>query len=79
MLVLLFIAHFISFIWPILKYLLIIFGIYLSYNSGVALYEVATTGWHQLNNSAGIVSSGAGAAACSDAGAIPCSVANCAS
>ena len=60
MLVLLFIAHFISFIWPILKYLLIIFGIYLSYNSGVALYEVATTGWQQLNNSAGIVSSGAG-------------------
>jgi len=59
-LVLLFVAHLISFIWPILKYVLIILGLYLTYMAGVALYESITTAIWYFNNLSGIISSGAG-------------------
>ena len=48
-LVLLFVAHLISFIWPILKYVLIILGIYLTYTAGVALVDSIQTGIQTIN------------------------------
>jgi hypothetical protein len=59
-LVLLFIAHLVSFMWPILKYLLIILGIYLTYNAGVAAWETIQEGWYTINQAAGTISSGLG-------------------
>jgi hypothetical protein len=59
-LVLLFIAHLVSFMWPILKYLLIILGIYLSYNAGVAAWETIQEGWYTINQAAGTISTGVG-------------------
>jgi hypothetical protein len=59
-LVLLFIAHLISFIWPILKYLLIVLGLYLVYQSVVAGVEAITTAAENLNNALGVFSYGAG-------------------
>ena len=52
-LVLLFIAHFISFLWPILKYVLIALGILLTALAGYALYEQITTTWQSANNLVG--------------------------
>ena len=59
-LVLLFVAHFISFLWPVLKYLLIILGLYLSYNAGVAAWETIQEGWYTINQASGVISSGVG-------------------
>ena len=55
-LVLLFVAHLISFIWPILKYVLIIFGIYLTYDAGVAAVEAIQTSAWLINIGASIFS-----------------------
>ena len=55
-LVLLFIAHFISFLWPILKYVLIAFGIFLTVQASFAVYEQATTAWQSINNGVGAIS-----------------------
>jgi hypothetical protein len=59
-LVLLFVAHFISFLWPILKYVLIILGIYLTYVAAVALVEAVQVGVAAINSGIGIISVGAG-------------------
>ena len=59
-LVLLFVAHFISFLWPILKYILIVLGIYFTYTAGVALVEAVQTGVAAINAGIGIISAGAG-------------------
>ena len=48
-LVLLFVAHLISFMWPILKYVLIFVGIYLTYTAGVALVDSIQTGIQTIN------------------------------
>jgi len=59
-LVLLFVAHLISFIWPILKYVLIIFGIYLTYDAGVAAVQALQTSAQSINAAAGIFSANIG-------------------
>lgn len=59
-LVLLFVAHFISFMWPILKYVLIILGIYLTYDAVVSGLEAIQSGIAAINAAAGILSVGLG-------------------
>jgi hypothetical protein len=48
-LVLLFVAHLISFMWPILKYVLIVLGIYLTYTASVAFIDSVQTGIQTIN------------------------------
>ena len=59
-LTLLFVAHFISFIWPVLKYVLIVLGIYLTYDAAVAASEAIQSGIAAINAAAGIISGGVG-------------------
>lgn len=60
-LVLLFIAHLIALIWPILKWLLIALGLYFVVQAGSAVYETATEIAAIVNEIAGLFSFGAGA------------------
>ena len=55
-LTLLFIAHFISFMWPLLKYVLIALGIYFTYEATVALVESIQTTIAAINIASGIIS-----------------------
>ena len=55
-LTLLFIAHFISFMWPLLKYVLIALGIYFTYEATVALVESIQTAIAAVNIASGIIS-----------------------
>ena len=55
-LTLLFIAHFISFMWPLLKYVLIALGIYFTYEATVALVESIQTAIAAINVASGIIS-----------------------
>jgi hypothetical protein len=55
-LTLLFVAHFISFMWPLLKYVLIALGIYFSYEATVALIESIQTAAAAINVASGIIS-----------------------
>jgi hypothetical protein len=57
---LLFIAHLIAFMWPILKYVLIILGIYLTYDAVVSGLEAVQSGIAAINSGIGIISVGAG-------------------
>jgi hypothetical protein len=59
-LVLLFVAHFISFLWPVLKYVLIVLGIYLTYDATIAAAEAIQTGIAAINAALGILSVGLG-------------------
>jgi hypothetical protein len=59
-LTLLFVAHFISFIWPILKYVLIVLGIYLTYDAIVSGLEAIQSGIAAINAGLGILSIGLG-------------------
>lgn len=59
-LVLLFVAHFISFIWPILKYVLIVLSIYLSYDAAVALFNAIQSGIQLISAGAGVIQVGVG-------------------
>ena len=59
-LTLLFVAHFISFMWPVLKYILIVLGIYLTYDAVVSGLEAIQTGIAAINAAAGILSVGLG-------------------
>jgi hypothetical protein len=58
LLVLLFVAHFISFMWPILKYVLIVLSIYLTYEAGVALFNSIQNGVAAISAGAGIINAG---------------------
>lgn len=60
-LTLLFIAHFVSFTWPILKYVLIVLGIFLTYDAIVSGLEAIQSGIQAINSAAGILSIGLGA------------------
>jgi hypothetical protein len=55
-LTLLFVAHFISFMWPLLKYVLIALGIYFTYEATVALIESIQTAAGAINVASGIIS-----------------------
>lgn len=55
-LTLLFVAHFIAFTWPILKFVLIVLGIYLSYDAAVALAESIQTAIAVINFASSIIS-----------------------
>jgi hypothetical protein len=59
-LVLLFVAHFISFIWPVLKYVLIVLSIYLSYDAAVALFNAIQSGIQLISAGAGVIQVGVG-------------------
>ena len=59
-LVLLFVAHFISFLWPVLKYVLIVLGLYLTYESIVSGVEAVQTGIQAISAGAGIFSANVG-------------------
>ena len=59
-LVLLFVAHFISFIWPILKYVLIVLSIYLTYDAAVALFNAIQSGIQLISAGAGVFQVGLG-------------------
>lgn len=59
-LTLLFVAHLISFMWPVLKYVLIILGIYLTYDAVVSGLEAFQTGLAAINDAAGVLSTGLG-------------------
>jgi hypothetical protein len=59
-LVLLFIAHLIALIWPILKWLLIALGLYFVVQAGYAVFEIATEIAAIFNELAGVFSYGAG-------------------
>lgn len=59
-LVLLFVAHFVAFTWPILKFVLIVVGISLTYDAAVASIEAVETGLAAINAAAGILSVGLG-------------------
>jgi hypothetical protein len=59
-LVLLFVAHFISFIWPVLKYVLIALSIYLTYDAAVALFNAIQNGIQLFNSAAGVIQLGVG-------------------
>ena len=58
---LLFVAHLIAFMWPILKYVLIILGIYLTYDAVVSGLEAIQTGLAAINDALGVLSVGLGA------------------
>ena len=60
-LTLLFMAHFISFMWPLLKYVLIVLGIYFTYEATVALVDAVQTAIAAFNTALDMVSFGAGA------------------
>ena len=60
-LVLLFVAHFISFLWPILKYVLIALSIFLTYDAGIALFNAAQNGIALIEAGAGVFQVGLGA------------------
>jgi hypothetical protein len=55
---LLFIAHLISFMWPILKYVLIALGIYLTYDAIVSGLESTQTGIAAINTGIGAITNG---------------------
>jgi hypothetical protein len=59
-LTLLFVAHLIAFMWPILKYLLIVLGIFLTYDAVVSGLEAIQTGLAAINDSLGVLSVGLG-------------------
>jgi hypothetical protein len=59
-LVLLFVAHFISFLWPILKYVMIVLAIFLTYDAAVSGLEAIQSGLAAINAAAGILSVGLG-------------------
>lgn len=59
-LALLFVAHLISFMWPVLKYVLIILGIYLTYDAVVSGLEAIQSGLAAINTAAGVLSFGLG-------------------
>ena len=59
-LVLLFVAHFISFLWPILKYVLILIALKETYDSVVAGIEAVQTGIQSISAGAGIFSANVG-------------------
>lgn len=60
-LVLLFVAHFISFLWPVLKYVLIVLSIYLTYDAAIALFNAIQNGVALISAGAGVVQVGVGA------------------
>ena len=60
LLVLLFVAHFISFIWPILKYVLIVLSLYLTYDAAVSLFNAIQSGIQLISAGAGVISVGLG-------------------
>jgi hypothetical protein len=53
---LLFVAHLIAFMWPLLKFILIALGIYFVYDASIALYTAIDVGIEAINNAAGIIS-----------------------
>ena len=59
-LVLLFIAHLVALIWPVLKYILIGLGLYFVVQAGFAVYEIASEIAAIANEIAGTFSAGAG-------------------
>ena len=59
-LVVLFIAHLIALIWPVLKFVLIALGLYFVVQAGFAVYEIGTTIGNVANELSGLFSSGAG-------------------
>ena len=59
-LTLLFVAHLIAFMWPILKYLLIVLGIFLTYDAVVSGLQAIQTGLAAINAGLGILSIGLG-------------------
>jgi hypothetical protein len=59
-LTLLFVAHLIAFMWPILKYLLIVLGIFLTYDAVVSGLEAIQTGLAAINDALGVLSVGLG-------------------
>ena len=60
LLVLLFVAHFISFTWPILKYVLIVLSLYLTYDAAVSLFNAIQSGIQLISAGAGVISVGLG-------------------
>jgi hypothetical protein len=59
-LVVLFIAHLVALLWPVLKFLLIALGAYFVVQAGFAVYEIATTIASSANELSGILSFGTG-------------------
>lgn len=53
---LLFVAHLISFMWPLLKFVLILLGIYFVATAAEALYIAIDVGIEAINNAAGVIS-----------------------
>lgn len=56
LIVLLFVAHLIAFMWPVLKFVLIMLGIYLTYEAGVALAESIQTAITTFNIAFSVIS-----------------------
>jgi len=61
LLVILFIAHLIALLWPILKWILIALGLYFVYQAGQVVVEAAQQIVQLVNEASGIVSTGTGA------------------
>ncbi len=57
-LTLLFVAHLIAFMWPILKYVMIALAIYLTYDAAVSLVESVQAGIRVINSAAGVINIG---------------------
>jgi hypothetical protein len=60
LLVILFVAHLIAFLWPVLKLVLIVLGIFLIRNAIIECYQNIQSSIQILNEAAGTVSSGVG-------------------
>jgi len=60
LLVILFVAHLVAFLWPLLKYVLIILGIVFLKNAAQQCYTTITESIHAIDEASGVVSSGAG-------------------
>ena len=60
LLILLFLAHLIAFLWPILKFILIYLALRESIDAGIAVYDAAQTAWQTINTQSGIISANLG-------------------
>jgi hypothetical protein len=60
LLILLFLAHLIAFLWPLLKFLLIYLALRESIDAGIALYDAGQLAWQTIDTQAGIISANLG-------------------